>query len=144
MHTNLVARDWRKLARFYIETFGCTPLLPERDLEGAWLAKATGVPDARIRGIHLLLPGHGENGPTLEIFEYHNVKERPAVAANRPGFGHLAFEIPDVEALRKLVIAAGGGALGATTRREIPGVGTITFAYLTDPEGNIIEVQNRS
>ena len=24
-HTNLVARDWKKLARFYEEVFGCLP-----------------------------------------------------------------------------------------------------------------------
>jgi len=27
-HTNLVARDWRRLADFYIKVFGCTPVPP--------------------------------------------------------------------------------------------------------------------
>ncbi len=144
VHTNLIAHDWRRLARFYIEILHCTPLLPERNLEGDWLAEATGVPEARIQGIHLQLPGYGDQGPTLELFEYAQAAERPATTANRPGFGHLAFEVPDVEALRDEVIAAGGGALGATVCREIPDVGTITFAYLTDPEGNIIELQSWS
>jgi len=26
--------------------------------------------------------------------------------------------------------------------REVPGVGLLTFQYVADPEGNIIEVQN--
>jgi predicted enzyme related to lactoylglutathione lyase len=142
VHTNLVARDWRQLVRFYVELFDCTPVPPERDLEGDWLAEGTGVPNARIRGMHLLLPGHGENGPTLELFEYDPAEERPAIAPNRPGFGHIAFEVPDVAAVREAVLAAGGSAVGATIRREIPGVGAITFAYLADPEGNIIEVQS--
>src|SRR5688572_16780675 len=34
--TNLTACDWRKLARFYSEVFGCVPKLPERDISGAW------------------------------------------------------------------------------------------------------------
>jgi hypothetical protein len=29
-HTNLVADDWRQLASFYEEVFGCIPLPPER------------------------------------------------------------------------------------------------------------------
>jgi len=28
VHTNLVARDWRKLAAFYQDLFGCAPLPP--------------------------------------------------------------------------------------------------------------------
>ena len=65
-HTNLVARDWRRLADFYIKVFGCTPVPPERDLSGDWLDKATSLQDAHIRGVHLRLPGHGDAGPTLE------------------------------------------------------------------------------
>ena len=29
-HTNIVARDWQKLAEFYEDVFGCARLLPER------------------------------------------------------------------------------------------------------------------
>jgi predicted enzyme related to lactoylglutathione lyase len=141
VHTNLVARDWRRLARFYEQVFGCTPVPPERDLAEQWLEDATGVPGAHIRGMHLRLPGYGENGPTLEIFQYEPQAERPQTAANRPGFGHIAFAVDDVEAVREAVLAAGGGALGEVVSVEVTGAGDITFAYLTDPEGNVIEVQ---
>ena len=30
-HTNLIAADWRALASFYEELFGCVPVPPERD-----------------------------------------------------------------------------------------------------------------
>ena len=33
-HTNLIAKDWRALARFYEEQFGCIPVPPERDFGG--------------------------------------------------------------------------------------------------------------
>jgi hypothetical protein len=49
-HTNLVARDWRRLADFYQEVFGCVPVPPERHLSGRWLEAATSVPNAEIRG----------------------------------------------------------------------------------------------
>ena len=141
VHTNIVARDWRRLAGFYREVFGCTPVPPERDLSGQWLDNATGIEGARIRGVHLRLPGHGENGPTIEIFQYNDQPESPETFPNRPGLGHLAFAVDDVEAVKKAVLKAGGGVVGEVVRVEIPGDGSIEFAYLTDPEGNIIEVQ---
>jgi predicted enzyme related to lactoylglutathione lyase len=140
-HTNLVARDWKKLAAFYQQVFGCTPLPPERDLAGQWLQDATGIPDAHIRGIHLRLPGHGDGGPTLEIFQYTPERDRFETAPNRPGFGHIAFAVDDVQAACAAVLAAGGHMVGKRIEVDIPGAGRIVFAYVTDPEGNIIELQ---
>ena len=142
VHTNLIARDWRKLARFYERIFGCTPVPPERDLAGQWLEDGTGVPGAHIHGVHLRLPGYGTDGPTLEIFQYNHEEGRPETAVNRPGFGHIAFAVDDVEAARDAVFAAGGGTVGQVVSLEVPGAGTVTFVYLTDPEGNIIELQH--
>ncbi len=144
VHTNLVAQDWRRLAEFYQRVFGCTAAPPERDLAEQWLEDATGVPGARIRGMHLRLPGYGDEGPTLEVFEYQPEGERLEPAANRPGFGHIAFAVEDVEAALEAVIAAGGGAVGEVVSVEIPGAGLITFVYATDPEGNVVELQSWS
>ena len=144
VHANLVAQDWRRLAQFYEQVFGCTPLPPERNLSGEWLEAGTGLPGAQIRGIHLRLPGYGNGGPTLEIFQYNRLAERPATAVNRPGFGHIAFGVADVEATREAVLAAGGSAVGQIVLLEVPGAGTVTFAYVTDPEGNVVELQRWS
>ena len=35
-------------------------------------------------------------------------------------------------------------ALGKVVEADLPGVGRLTFVYLTDPEGNILEIQNWS
>jgi len=140
-HANIVASDFEALAAFYQQVFGCERLEPVRDLSAPWLARATGVPNARLRGVHLRLPGHGATGPTLEIFQYEPALERAPAAANRPGLGHLAFEVDDVSAHRRAVVAAGGHDLGETVTASIEGAGPITFVYLTDPEGNIIELQ---
>ena len=140
-HTNIVAEDWRKLADFYEQVLGCRPLPPERASSGQWVERVTGVPGAEVCGIHLRLPGFGDDGPTLEIFQYNNAKDRPASAVNRPGFAHMAFEVDDVEAARDDVLAAGGGCVGDVVTTEITNAGTITLVYMTDPEGNIIEFQ---
>jgi predicted enzyme related to lactoylglutathione lyase len=140
-HTNLIANDWKRLAAFYESVFGCIPVPPERDLSGEWLDAATGLTGARIRGVHLRLPGYPDKGPTLEVFQYDDQKERGEVAPNRAGFGHIAFAVPDVQAAKDAVLAAGGGAIGEVVSVEIAGAGEITFAYVTDPEGNIVELQ---
>ncbi|RJP65552.1 MAG: VOC family protein [Candidatus Abyssobacteria bacterium SURF_17] len=144
VHTNLVARDWKRLAEFYQEVFGCTVVPPERDLSGKWLDDITRVPGARIRGAHLRLPGYGSEGPTLEIFQYTPQMERAETAANRPGFAHVAFAVDNVEAARDAVLSAGGKHFGKLVDTEVPGVGRLTVVYVTDPEGNIIELQRWS
>jgi catechol 2,3-dioxygenase-like lactoylglutathione lyase family enzyme len=96
VHTNLIARDWQRLARFYQETFGCVPVPPERNLSGAEMEAGTGVPGARLHGMHLRLPGVGPDGPTLEIFEYSEPAPEAARLVNRPGFAHIAFAVDSV------------------------------------------------
>jgi predicted enzyme related to lactoylglutathione lyase len=144
VHTNLIAEDWRRLATFYERVFGCVPLPPDRDLSGEWLEAATGVAQARIRGVHLRLPGYGDGGPTLEIFQYDRQAAQSKPAVNRPGFVHIEFAVDDVAAAHDAVLAAGGGVVGDLVSVEIPGAGQITFAYVTDPEGNVIELQRWS
>ncbi len=141
-HVNLVAKDWRRLASFYQQVLGCEQVPPERHLEGDWLSRATGVPEAALEGIHLRLPGWGELGPTLEVFQYSEVLDSPAPAANRRGFAHVAFEVNDVDEALVRVCRHGGDAIGRVLSRSIEGTGTITFAYANDPEGNIIELQH--
>ena len=144
VHTNLTARDWRALASFYCEVFGCVPKPPERDLSGDFLERLTAVPNAHLRGMHLLLPGHGANGPTLEIFAYDSLRETSIPAVNQPGFGHIAFLVEDVNAALEAVLKAGGSTVGELVRHRVEGVGLLEVVYARDPEGNIVEVQRWS
>ncbi len=141
-HTNIITEDWKSLADFYINTFECKLQPPVRDQSGAWLSQGTGVPDAHLQGVHLLLPGHGSEGPTLEIYTYNNVIAQEEVAPNQRGLGHLAFEVEDVASILEKVIANGGAQNGKVTSRSVPGVGIITFVYARDPDGNLIELQH--
>ncbi len=143
-HTNIVARDWRRLAAFYETVFGCLPVPPERDFSGPQLEALTGVERAGLRGMHLRLPGHGEDGPTLEIFEYQPQLEADRAEVNRFGFGHIAFQVDDVSAALREVLANGGGVIGETVRLAVPGAGFVTAVYARDPEGNILELQRWS
>jgi predicted enzyme related to lactoylglutathione lyase len=141
-HTNITARDWKKLSDFYISVFSCTIKPPERKLSGDWLDQATGLSKAKLEGVHLLLPGHGESGPTLEIFSYENTRESEPIMANYTGFTHIAFEVDDVEQTLNKALKNGGKLLGKITEKKVEGVGFLKFLYFRDPEGNIIEIQS--
>jgi len=141
-HTNIAARDWKKLSEFYINVFDCAVKPPKRKLSGNWLDQATGLSNAKLEGVHLLLPGHGENGPTLEIFSYKNIQESLPVMANCTGFTHIAFEVDDVEQTLHAALENGGNLLGKISEKAVEGVGMLTFVYFRDPEGNIVEVQS--
>ena len=141
-HTNLIARDWRALAGFYQSVFGCQPVPPERDFAGPDLEAGTGVPGASLRGVHLRLPGHGEDGPTLEVFSYSRHADGQPAAANRPGFAHIAFRVASVEDAREEVLKAGGSAVGDVVTLTTSTGDHVTWCYMTDPEGNIVELQS--
>jgi len=63
-HTSIAAKDFKVLAQFYMDVFNCKIKPQERNLSGDWLDRATGLTSARIQGVHLVLPGHGEKGGT--------------------------------------------------------------------------------
>ena len=144
VHTNLIAKDWRTLAGFYQEVFGCMPVPPERDFQGETLEAGTGIAGAHLRGIHLRLPGYEEAEPTLEIFTYTPQESHLNTAVNRPGFGHIAFQVEDVPAAYAAALSAGGKPFGEVVTLTIATGAKVTWCYLTDPEGNLIELQSWS
>ncbi len=144
VHTNLVAKDWKRLAQFYVDLFGCEVLQPERDYSGSDLEAGTGIPGVRLRGAHLRLPGYEQDGPTLEIYEYDPSTDNGERQPNCQGFSHIAFAVNDVDAAREAVLSAGGGMIGDVVTMHVDGKGAVTWTYLTDPEGNIVEVQSWS
>lgn len=145
VHVNLIAKDWRKLADFYIQVFGCVPVPPERHLSGEWVEALTGLDQVKIDGIHLALPSF-ESGPqvTLEIFQYNQFPEDTEKAIHQPGFAHIAFHVDDVPEILETLKTYGGSCLGKLVERKMNGLGLLTVVYARDPEGNIIELQNWS
>ena len=141
-HTNLIARNWRTLAQFYAEVLGCVPVPPERDYQSGDLDRGTGVRGARLTGAHLRLPGCGPNGPTLEIYHYSILEHAEPPRVNRPGFGHIAFEVDSVTEARDEVLRAGGAPVGDIVTLTTAAGTKVTWCYVTDPEGNIIELQS--
>ena len=140
-HVNIISSDWKRLADFYIRVFDCKPKPPERNLSGDWVDKLTDLSKAKIKGMHLILPGYDMDGPTLEIFEYNENINHNGKKINLEGFGHIAFAVEDVEQKLNLLLENGGSAVGQLIDTEINGVGKISVVYAKDLEGNIIEIQ---
>jgi catechol 2,3-dioxygenase-like lactoylglutathione lyase family enzyme len=140
-HVNVITDDWRSLADFYTRVFGCEFVPPERNYEGEDLSRGTGVADAALSGVHLRLPGHGDNGPTLEIYQYRKSEPRSESVANRLGFAHIAFQVDDVPAAREAVLGAGGRPVGDIVTLTTATGGRVTWCYVTDPDSNMIELQ---
>jgi predicted enzyme related to lactoylglutathione lyase len=113
-------------------------------MSGAWLDSVTSLRNAHLTGVHLRLPGYGNDGPTLEIFSYDQLVEGEIPAANLCGFAHIAFAVDDVDQTLQAVIAAGGGVVGKIASNEVDGVGLLRVVYARDPEGNIVELQKWS
>ncbi|MEL7602912.1 MAG: VOC family protein [Bacillota bacterium] len=144
VHTNLIAKDWKKLSAFYQRVFQCRPVPPPRNLRGDWLNRLTGLKNAHITGEHLALPGYDGDHPTLEIFSYDETADAGMKQIHRPGFAHMAFEVEDVETVLRQILNEGGEQLGELVQAEYPNNVVATFVYARDPEGNILELQSWS
>ena len=139
-HINIGARNVERLADFYEQVFGCTRLSAGVRMSGALMARGMGLRDAEVHAVWMRFPGHGDEGPMLELFEYTQSLERPKSYANHHGYNHIAFEVPNVEVTADAVIAAGGSRLGEIVDFESPSEGVITFVFLRDPEDNIVQL----
>lgn len=140
-HTNVIARDWERLSQFYQDVFDCVSLKPRRNQSGEWIEKITAVAGAHIQGEHLLLPGYGDGGPTLEVFSYDVVVEHGKTTPNSLGLTHLAFEVDNVKQVVEKLLSHGGSLVGEIISQDY-GEKIGTFAYARDPEGNIVEIQS--
>ena len=142
IHTNIVSENWKQLSDFYINVFKCKVKPPERNLSGKWLEDVTDIKNAEIQGVHLILPGYGDDGPTLEIFTYNQIFKCKQPNSNYTGFTHIAFEVENVDETYKTAIANGASPLGKIVEKQIENLGMLKLVYFRDPEGNIVEIQS--
>ncbi|WP_027006985.1 VOC family protein [Conexibacter woesei] len=130
-HAGLTVQDLDAAVAFYGAAFGFASEHPfELGVDG-------------IRGIMLRHP----DGARLELFA------RPASAGGEQrgrtpietiafhGYGHFALTAPDLDAVFAQAIAA--GATERVSPRPSPEPG-VRFAFVADPEGNLVELVGRS
>ncbi|WP_420408513.1 VOC family protein [Hoeflea sp.] len=140
-HINLVARDAKALAGFYMDVMKCELLRGPKVLSGEAVSRGNGLPNSEIHTIWLKFPDLER--PFLEIHQHVITRHRDQPRVNEPGFGHLAFQLEDIGDTLSKIIGAGGNQIG-----EITNFGTsdkpCLIAYARDPEGNILELEQRA
>lgn len=137
-HISLTARSADALSAFYREVFGFVDMCPPKRLSGELVSRGNGLPNSDICSVWLNLPNMTR--PFLEIMEYSEAVSRRMPAVNEPGYGHLAFEVPDLSKSIENVLRSGGVLQG-----EVTNFGTQDrqhlIVYVRDVEGNILELE---
>jgi catechol 2,3-dioxygenase-like lactoylglutathione lyase family enzyme len=95
-------------------------------------------------GIHGLMLVH-PSGSRLELFEHPDPAPGlqgavPLQAIGTAGYGHFAWAADDIEAAFARAVAAGASSVVAPGPSPEP---SVLFAFLADPEGNLVELLQR-
>jgi lactoylglutathione lyase len=127
-HAGLSVADLDGARAFYERAFGFAAEVPF-ELPGG------------IRGLMMKLAGGGR----LELFERPDsapglVPESPIAALATRGYGHFAVSAPDIDAVYARALEAGASDKVSPRPSPEPGV---RFAFLADPEGNLVELVER-
>jgi lactoylglutathione lyase len=125
-HVGLSVGDLDASAEFYSRAFGFAPQL-EFEL----------APHP-IRGLML----RHETGMRLELFQRDGSTAgiqgaTPIEALGVRGYGHFAFAAPDIDSVFARALESGASPVLEPAPSPEPGV---RFAFLADPEGNLVEL----
>lgn len=149
-HLGLIVGDLDTMDRFYSEVIGLqrvSELLVEDALvssgsEGAIiiadLDALMGVNGTRIQIRQFSDPRH------QQFFELIHYPDHPAEAVNRSltgplGLGHLGLSVPAIDAVLERMVQHGLGSL-VSGPQALPEFGGTRYAFLKDPEGNLVEL----
>jgi catechol 2,3-dioxygenase-like lactoylglutathione lyase family enzyme len=119
------------------------------DAQAAWYEHALGlrrthpfsVPPIEMTGI-FLIDGKGIAIELVHRPDNHAGMDapNPAVAALTRGYGHICLRVDDVDEFYARLTEAGAESAMAPQDSPEPGV---RFAWVRDPEGNLIEIIDR-
>ncbi|MCC6223089.1 MAG: VOC family protein [Thermoleophilia bacterium] len=135
-HVALTVSDIERSLPFYRDLFGLE-VISDREVEGDYVERITGVPGAHVRLVHL--SGHGA---LVELVSYlRPAGARRARALPDAGSAHLCFVSDDLEAETARLRERGVPLLseGIVTTTSGPNLGGRGI-YVSDPDGNAVEV----
>jgi lactoylglutathione lyase len=128
-HVGLAVADLAAARSWYCEVFGLAPELTLRV-------------DAINLSIEMLI--HPVHGYRLELLHRPgSAADKPASpgeAALREGYGHMAFDVTDLDAAYDRAVARGAKSVMPPGPSPEPGV---RMAWVADPEGNLVELLHR-
>ena len=132
-HSGLTVSDFRSAVAWYHEHFGFLLVSEDRlgPEETRELFPLYQVEGARVRMGFLMAP----RGAVIELFQFEPARQGGAAVWNAPGFTHVAL---DVSGLRGWVERL--SAVGVEFVTEPRRTGKVEWAFLRDPDGNLVEL----
>ena len=129
-HVGLAVADLEAAVSWFCDVFGLVPELTLRV-------------DALDLSIEMLV--HPVHGYRLELLHRPGSQAgrkpgTPGEAALRAGYGHVAFDVTDLDAAYDRALARGARPVMPPGPSPEPGV---RMAFVADPEGNLIELMHR-
>jgi glyoxylase I family protein len=128
-HAGLAVADLAAARAWFCDVFGMVPELTLRV-------------DTLDLDIEMLI--HPAHGYRLELLHRPgsaaDKPATPAEAALREGYGHVAFDVTDLDAAYNRAMDLGARSVMPPGPSPEPGV---RMAFLADPEGNLIELLHR-
>lgn len=132
-HTGMSVSDMERSLRFYRDTLGLRLVFDMDVAQHAGLDEVVGMAGSVGRVVFL------RAGDTiLELWCYGAPAGRPLAQDHRPadrGFTHVAFEVDDVDATHRQVVAAGYEANSAPVD-----LGLHKTCYVRGPDGEFVEL----
>lgn len=129
-HVGLTVADLPAMTRWWCDALAMTVefefALEHVDFSGVMLRSAAGF---RLELLH-----RSGNLAGLQAAD-------PVDAALTRGFGHVAFDVPDVDTAYAALVDAGASDRMSPRPSPEPGV---RMAYVADPEGNLVELLDRT
>jgi len=130
-HVGLAVADLEAAVSWYCDVFGLVPELTLR-VEALDLSIEMLIHPSYGYRLELLhRPGSGAGGKP----------GTPGEAALREGYGHMAFDVTDLDAGYNRAIARGARPVMPPGPSPEPGV---RMAFVADPEGNLVELLHRA
>ncbi len=136
-HTGFTVSDIERSVAFYRDVLGMR-LVRRQTGTAPYLARVTGFDGVRLE-IALLQPADG--GSMLELLQYVS-HPAPATdrATNRPGTGHLCFNVDDLRAAGAALSRRGVTLVSAPTEITAGSHAGGWAVYLRDPDGFTVEL----
>jgi catechol 2,3-dioxygenase-like lactoylglutathione lyase family enzyme len=138
-HTGITVVDLERSLSFWRDVLGFDVVLRD-EVAGETLEQITGVRGGALSIALLDVPG---GGGQIELLEFTEPADRRHLRPRPSDVGslHVALFVDDIEAVVRECAAAAGWRSNGTprARKEGPAKG-ITFLYMTDPDGTIVEL----
>jgi catechol 2,3-dioxygenase-like lactoylglutathione lyase family enzyme len=140
-HFNLIVSDMRRTKEFYHGRLGLEIAL-ETTIEDPEFSRGVCLENTKVLATFFKLPN---NNGLIETFQYERPPGRPGrpdYRANDGGWGHLCFQVDDIEKTYQELKSRGVEFMSTpvTISKEHPFFAGVRFCYMLGPDREVVEI----